>query len=241
MKIIIYSSLVLAFFLTSCKTEKKEATYKAIEAPVAKKTAKKMTIHGDTRTDDYFWMRLSDDQKNAETPDAQTQDVLDYLGAENEYIDKAMSHTEGLQTKLYDEIVGRIKKDDQSVPVSDRGYSYYTRYVEGDDYPLYCRKKIESNSKEEILLNTPKLAKGHSYYGVGRQSVSSNNNLMAFSIDTISRRRYAIYFKDLSTNKAIDDVLTNTTGSAVWANDNKTIFYSTKDPVTLRATEPLWT
>ena len=184
MKTSIYSLLALAFIFTSCKTEDKtpEAAYKSIETPVAKKVAKELTIHNDTRTDDYFWMRLSDDQKNAETPDEQTQDVLDYLDAENAYLDKAMSHTKDLQTKLYDEIVGRIKKDDASVPVKNRGYSYYTRYVKGDDYPLYCRKKLEENSKEEIMLNVPKLAEGHSYYGVGGRTISPNNNIIAYGI-----------------------------------------------------------
>ncbi|MFD2917721.1 S9 family peptidase [Psychroserpens luteus] len=237
MKTSIYSLLAITLLITSCKTEKKETetAYKSIETPVAKKIAKELTIHNDTRTDDYFWMRLSDEQKNAESPDEQTQDVLDYLGAENEYLDKAMSHTKDLQTKLYDEIVGRIKKDDASVPVSNRGYSYYTRFVEGDDYPLYCRKKLEDNSKEEIMLNVPELAKGHSYYELVGQSVSPNNKMIAFGVDTISRRRYTIYFKDLDKSKVIEDFLTNTTGSAVWANDNKTVFYTTKDPVTLRS------
>lgn len=237
MKTSIYSLLAITLLIISCKTEeqKAEAAYKSTETPVAKKIAKELTIHNDTRNDDYFWMRLSDEQKNAESPDEQTQDVLDYLGAENEYLDKAMSHTKDLQTKLYDEIVGRIKKDDASVPINNRGYSYYTRYVEGDDYPLYCRKKLEDNSKEEIMLNVTELAKGHSYYELVGQSVSPNNKMIAFGVDTISRRKYDIYFKDLDKGKVIEDFLTNTTGSAVWANDNKTVFYTTKDPVTLRS------
>ncbi|WP_439152389.1 S9 family peptidase [Winogradskyella sp.] len=235
MKKTIYLLLLVALIITSCKTEKEDLTYKGIEAPVAKKIAKELTIHDDTRIDNYFWMRLSDEQKNAETPDEQTQDVLDYLAAENEYLDKAMSHTKDLQTKLYDEIVGRIKKDDASVPVNNRGYSYYTRYVKGDDYPLYCRKKLEDNSKEEIMLDVPELAKGYSYYGVGRRSVSPNNNIIGYGIDTLSRRKYNIYFKNLSTGELLNDILKNTTGSAVWANDNKTVFYSTKDPTTLRS------
>ena len=235
MKTTFYSLLALTFVLTSCKTEEKEAAYKSAEAPVAKKIAKELTIHDDTRIDNYFWMRLSDDQKNAETPDEQTQDVLAYLEAENEYLDKAMSHTKDMQTKLYDEIVGRIKKDDESVPVNNRGYSYYTRYVEGDNYPLYCRKKLEDNSQEEIMLNVPELAKGHSYYGVGNQTISPNNAIIAYGVDTLSRRKYDLYFKNLNTKEMIVDVLKNTTGSAIWANDNKTVFYSTKDPITLRA------
>ena len=235
MKTTFYSLLAVTFVLTSCKTEEKEAAYKSAVAPVAKKIAKELTIHDDTRIDNYFWMRLSDDQKNAETPDEQTQDVLAYLEAENEYLDKAMSHTKDMQTKLYDEIVGRIKKDDESVPVNNRGYSYYTRYVEGDNYPLYCRKKLEDNSQEEIMLNVPELAKGHSYYGVGNQTISPNNAIIAYGVDTLSRRKYDVYFKNLNTSEMIIDVLKNTTGSAIWANDNKTVFYSTKDPITLRA------
>jgi oligopeptidase B len=235
MKTTFYSLLAVTFVLTSCKTEEKEAAYKSAVAPVAKKIAKELTIHDDTRIDNYFWMRLSDDQKNAETPDEQTQDVLAYLEAENEYLDKAMSHTKDMQTKLYDEIVGRIKKDDESVPVNNRGYSYYTRYVEGEDYPLYCRKKLEDNSQEEIMLNVPELAKGHSYYGVGNQTISPNNAIIAYGVDTLSRRKYDVYFKNLNTSEMIIDVLKNTTGSAIWANDNKTVFYSTKDPITLRA------
>lgn len=235
MKTTFYSLLAVTFVLTSCKTEEKEAAYKSAVAPVAKKIAKELTIHDDTRIDNYFWMRLSDDQKNTETPDEQTQDVLAYLEAENEYLDKAMSHTKDMQTKLYDEIVGRIKKDDESVPVNNRGYSYYTRYVEGEDYPLYCRKKLEDNSQEEIMLNVPELAKGHSYYGVGNQTISPNNAIIAYGVDTLSRRKYDVYFKNLNTSEMIIDVLKNTTGSAIWANDNKTVFYSTKDPITLRA------
>lgn len=133
-------------------------------------------------------MRLSDDQKNGETPDEHTQEVLDYLGAENEYLNASVKHTKGLQTMLYDEIIGRIKKDDQSVPVTYRGYCYYTQYVEGDDYPLYCRKNLENNSEEQIVLNVPVLAKGFSYYGVRSRSVSPNNAFIAYGVDTLSRR-----------------------------------------------------
>jgi oligopeptidase B len=235
MKTTFYSLLALPFILASCKTEQKEVDSKSLDTPLAKKITKELTMHNDTRTDDYFWMRLSDDQKNAATPDEHTRDVLDYLGVENEYLNESMKHTKSLQTKLYNELVGRIKKDDQSVPVTNRGYSYYTRYVEGDDYPLYCRKNLENNSEEQILLNVPELAKGFSYYGVGSRSVSPNNALIAYGVDTLSRRKYDIYFKELSTGKILTDVLINTTGSAIWANDNKTIFYSTKDPTTLRA------
>ncbi|GAA4271563.1 oligopeptidase B [Aquimarina gracilis] len=221
----------------SCNNENKTTTkpYQSLETPAAKKIAEELTAHGDTRIDNYFWMRLTDDQKNAETPDAQTQDVLDYLNAENDYKESAMKHTEGIQKKLYDEIVGRIKKDDSSVPYNDNGYSYYTRFEKGMDYALYCRKKLKENSKEEIMLNGPEMAKGYSYYGFGGRSISPDNKLLAFGIDTVSRRRYTIYFKNLETGELIKDKIENASGSgAVWANDNKTVFYASKDPVTLR-------
>ncbi|MDX1773673.1 MAG: S9 family peptidase [Oceanihabitans sediminis] len=234
MKKTMYTLCVLALVATSCKMEEKQTATNNVDAPVAKKIHKDLVAHGETRTDNYFWMRLSDEQKNAETPDAQTQDVLDYLKAENEFLTKTMSHTEQLQQKIYDEMVNRIKKDDASVPVTDNGYSYYVRYEEGEDYALFCRTIVGEDTKEEIILNGPKMAKGHAYYGIGSRSVSPNNELMAFGIDTISRRQYTIYFKDLKTGELLSDKLSNTGGSAVWANDNKTVFYTTKDPETLR-------
>ena len=226
--------LLFAIILVGCKTNE-EKPPSTVNTPVAKKIPKELTLHDDTRIDNYFWMRLSDDQKNAENPDSQTQDVLDYLNQENEYLEGVMSHTNELQDQLYDEMVSRIKKDDQSVPVKDNGYLYYTRFEEGGDYALYCRKKIDGDGKEEIIFNGPEMAKGYAYYGIGRQSVSEDNKLMAFAIDTVSRRRYTIYFKNLATGEVLSDNLSNTSGSATWANDNKTVFYTTKDPETLRA------
>ncbi len=234
MKTSFYSVFALIVIFTSCKEKETPKPYLSMEAPVAKQIAEKLTIHNDTRIDNYFWMRLSDEQKNAETPDAQTQDVLDYLNAENEYLNNAMAHTKAFQTKLYDEIVARIKKDDQSVPVNDNGYSYYTRYEKGADYALFCRKKLEDSAKEEIMLNVPEMAKGHSYYGVGGKSVSPDNTMIAYGIDTVSRRQYTLYFKSLETGELLNDKLRNTGGSATWANDGKTIFYTIKDPQTLR-------
>ena len=231
MKSAIY--LLTALFLIGCKTDYKETEH-LIKPPIAKIQSEELSIHGDTRIDDYFWMRLSDDQKNAETPDAQTQDVLDYLNAENTYLEDVMSHTDSLQNVLYNEIVGRIKKDDESVPVTHNGYSYYTKYTKGNDYPLYCRSKIGSDT-EDIILNGPALSKGLAYFGIGDQAVSTNNTLLAYAVDTISRRQFTIFFKNLETNSLLDDKLENTDGSAVWANDNKTVFYTTNDPETLRS------
>ena len=227
--------LLLAMLIVGCKTNEETNALLLVDAPVAKKIAKELTLHNDTRIDNYFWMRLSDEQKNAENPDRQTQDVLDYLNSENDYLEEVMGHTNELQNKLYDEMVSRIKKDDQSVPVKDNGYLYYTRFEEGGDYALYCRKRIDSDGKEEIIFNGPEMAKGYAYYGIGSQSVSEDNKLMAFAIDTVSRRRYNIYFKNLETGEQYSDMLSNTSGRATWANDNKTVFYTTKDPETLRA------
>ncbi|WP_299779594.1 S9 family peptidase [uncultured Formosa sp.] len=232
MKSIIY--ILTVFLFIGCKSDQKEVITPVIQPPIAKIDSKELIIHGDTRVDDYFWMRLSDEQKKATIPDVQTQDVIDYLNAENEYLDKVMSHTDSLQTILYDEIIGRIKKDDESVPVNHNGYAYYSKYKKGNDYALYCRSKLGSD-KEEIMLNGPELSKSLAYFGMGNQEVSSNNKLLAYAVDTISRRQYTIYFKNLVTGNYLEDRLENTAGSAVWANDNKTVFYSTKAPETLRS------
>jgi len=229
---LILASLVL--LTVGCNSEEKEME-KSIEAPVAKIEPKELTIHGDTRVDNYFWMRLSDEQKEAENPDQQTTDVVDYLNAENAYLKEVMEHTEALQDSLFNEIKSRIKEDDQSVPVTVNGYSYYTRYEKGADYPLYCRKSLDANAEEEIMLNGPEMAEGYSYFAIGGRSVSENNELLAYSVDTVSRREYTIRIKNLETGEILDDRIENTSGGITWANDNKTIFYTKKDPVTLRS------
>lgn len=230
MKRIIYLITVLLFI--GCST-----TENMIPAPKAKKIEKTIITHGDSRVDDYFWMRLTDEQKEAKTPDAQTQDVLDYLNAENDYLKQVMKPTEKLQKTLYEEIVGRIKQDDESVPVKVNGYVYYSRFEKGEDYPLSCRKKGDQSGTEEVLLNMPKMAKGHNYFSVGNQSVSENNELLAYSVDLVSRRQYTIHFKNLVTGEIYADEIKNTTGGITWANDHKTIFYTKQDPITLRSNE----
>ena len=209
---------------------------------MAKKVPFEMTEHGDTRVDDYFWMRLSDAQKEAETPDAQTQDVLDYLAAENDYIDSKLAHTEGLQQTLFDEIVGRIKKDDRSVPVRNRGYWYYSRYEEGKEYAINCRKPagdevryVDCAGEEEVMFDQNVMAEGHDYFAMGGMRVSDDNNLVAFGVDTVSRRQYTVRFKDLSTGELLADEIPLTTGGATWAADNKSVFYTRKDHQTMRS------
>lgn len=206
-----------------------------IQAPVAKKVRKEMKEHGNTRVDDYFWMRLSDEQKKAAQPDAQTQDVLDYLNAENDYLDTMMADTKELQAKLYDEIVGRINQTDMSVPTKIDGYWYYTRFEEGKEYPFICRKPESLDNDEEVMLNGPEMAAGYSYFAIGGRSVSPDNKLLAYGVDTVSRRQYTVYVKNLETGEILKDRIPETTGGATWANDNKTLFYTKKDPVTLRS------
>ena len=226
------SIMIAVILLISCSRTKQTNKMKP---PIAEKVKKELTLHDDTRIDNYFWMRLTDEQKNAKEPDGQTKKVLDYLNAENAYTDAVMKHSEDFQQELYDEIVGRIKQDDETVPYFDNGYYYYTRYEEGKEYPLYCRKKRSLEAEEVIMLNVNELAEGYEYFSATGLSVSPDNKLLAYGTDTVSRRRYTIYFKNLETGELLDDQIPNTTGGSVWANDNKTVFYTVKNMETLRS------
>jgi oligopeptidase B len=206
-----------------------------IKAPIAEKIPSEIEVHGDIRIDNYFWMRLSDQQKEAEDKDEQTNKVEAYLNAENTYYDKVTSHTNGFQKLLFEEMKSRIKEDDESVPYKDNGYFYSTKYKKGEQYPVFTRKKETLKAKEELLFDVNEFAKGHDYYQLGGLNVSPNNELVAFAVDTISRRQYVIQVKNLVTGELYKDVITNTTGGSVWANDNKTLFYTKKDPVSLRS------
>jgi oligopeptidase B len=159
--------------------------------------------------------------------------VVDYLAAENKYYDTMMSGTKTLQEKLYNEMKARIKEKDESVPVFKNGYYYYSRVEEGKDYFVYCRKKGTLDAKEEVLLDVNKMAEGHNYFSATGFDVSPDNKLMAYGIDMLSRRQYKIYVKNLETGTVLTDEVSNTEGDPVWANDNKTFFYTSKNPVTL--------
>ena len=232
-------SLHFLFLLTivvlSCETGKKTAEEQIPQPPSPEKIPHELSAHGSKRIDNYYWMKLSEAQKNASEKDEQTQKVLDYLDAENDYLEKKLKHTEALQEKLYKEMVGRIKQDDESVPYRDNGYWYYNRYEEGKEYPIYCRRKGDLKSPEEVLLNVNEMADGYAYFHVRGLKVSEDNNLLAYGVDTVSRRRYTLYLKDLRTGKVIDRPVPNTEGYVAWANDNKTFFYTMKDSVTLRS------
>jgi len=204
-------------------------------APTADKKSIKLEKHGDVRIDDYFWMRLSDEQKKAELKDEQTLNVVDYLNEENTYYEKVSAYTKDFQEVLFQEMKGRIKEDDSSVPYKDNGYYYITSYKTGNQYPIYSRKKDSLEANQEIIFDVNQMAKGFDYYQLGGLNISENNKLVVFATDTISRRQYTLRVKNLETGEIYKDIIENTTGGSVWANDNKTIFYTKKDPVTLRS------
>lgn len=216
----------------SCKnndTVKKEPVKwpEGVAAPVAEKKNKELTAHGDTRIDEYYWM--NDYFKKG--PDSTK--VVDYLKAENAYLDTMMSGTKKFQEELFAEMKGRIKEKDESVPVLNNGYYYYSRTEEGKQYYKYCRKKGSLDAPEEILLDADKMAEGSGYFSATGFSVSPDNKLMAYGIDKLSRRQYTIYIKNLETGEILKDEIKGTGGNAVWAADNKTLFYTSNNQVTL--------
>ncbi len=194
------------------------------EAPKAKIIPKKLKKHNEIRIDNYFWLN---DRENPE--------VIDYLNQENAYYESMTAHTKDFQKELFEEMKGRIKEDDQSVPYLYNGYYYITRFEKGQDYPIYSRKKGSLEAKEEILFDCNELAKGHSFFQLGGLSVSPDNRFASFGTDMVGRRIYTIKIKNLDTNEILSDTIENTTGGSVWANDNQTLFYTRQDKVTLRA------
>jgi oligopeptidase B len=215
----------LIFVPLGCKKgEEIKTPSETANPPVAKIIPKELTAHGHTRIDNYYWLN------QRENPE-----VIAYLEDENAYKEAAMAHTKGMQENLFHEIVGRIKKTDMSVPSKDQGYFRYTRYEGDGEYPIYCRKKGSLDAEEEIVLNVNDMAEGHDYYSVAGYSTSSDDNLIAYGVDTVSRRLYTLYFMDLTTGKIFDEQIPNSSGRAAWANDNKTVFYMLKDTTTLRS------
>ncbi len=209
-------------FAVSCKNSNSKMMKK--EAPVAKKQPKELVKHDDVRVDDYYWMK-----------DREDKEVIAHLEKENAYYAEMTAHTKDFQDALFNEMKGRIKEDDQSVPYKNNGYWYITRYEKGKEYPIYSRKKGSLDAAEEILFDCNELAKGHDYFNLGSFSISPDNRLAAFSVDTVSRRKYTLQVKDLNTGEILADKVENTAGNAVWAADNKTIFYTKQDDVTLRS------
>ncbi len=237
MRIISLFSLVLILpLIFSCNEGNKSEiamTEKEVTYPIAEKQDSVITTHGDSRMDPYFWMRLTDEQKIATKPDKQTKQVLAYLDGENDYTNQELKETEQLQDKLYKEMVGRVKQNDESVPYFKNKYWYYTRYEEGQEYPIYCRKEGSLEATEEIILDVNKEAEGYDYYSARGLAISPDNKILAFNEDTLSRRIYAIRFKNLETGAYLDDQIPNSDGGGAWANDNQTFFYTSKNKVSL--------
>ncbi|HAA14024.1 MAG TPA: oligopeptidase B [Cytophagales bacterium] len=190
--------------------------------PVAEKRPHHMTHHGITRTDEYYWLNQREDEQ-----------VLAYLRAENEYKEAVMQPLQGLQEALFDELKGRIKENDETVPYKLDEYWYYVRFVEGGEYPIYCRKEGSLDAEEEVVANGNELAKGHSYFEMTTQ-VSPDHKLVAIPMDTVGRRIYDVKIKNLETGEFLPDVIKGVTNNVAWANDSQTLFYTSQDAETLR-------
>lgn len=195
----------------------------SLVAPIAIKKPHPLIIHNRTRIDDYYWLK-----------ERENKEVIDYLTQENDYLTAVMNPVKDFQNSLFEEMKARIQEQDESVPYKDGNYFYYSKYVEGGEYPIYCRKKESLDGKEEILLNGNEMAKGHKYFNIGGFEVSDNEQILAFGTDTISRRNYILQFKNLKTGELLNDKIDLTEGgSYAWAADNKTIFYIIRDQQTL--------
>lgn len=208
-------------FAAACKTIKMSENTK--KPPIATKIQKELSIHGDKRIDNYYWLNQRDNPE-----------VIKYLNAENDYYKAMTKHTDAFQEALFDEIKSRIKEDDESVPYKKNGYYYIVRYNIGAQYPIHIRKQNDLNQPDEVLFDVNEMAKGQEYFNLGGINVSPNNELVVFGIDNVGRRIYTLQIKNLITGAVLDDKIENTTGSSVWAADNKTIFYTKKNPITLR-------
>ena len=175
-----------------------------------------MTVHGDTRIDNYFWLR-----------DRKDSDTIAYLEAENAYTKEKLQHTEALQAALYAEMLGRIQQTDLSVPVKRDEFFYYTRTEEGKQYAIHCRKK--GPGPEEILLDCNQLAEGHKYFRLGAFVASPHHSLLAYSVDFEGDEKYTVRVKNLDTGELLADEIPNTSYTVEWAADNATFFYTTLD------------
>jgi oligopeptidase B len=185
--------------------------------PVAKRVPKTDVIHGDTRVDDYFWLR-----------EKESPEVIAYLEAENAYTDANLKGTEDFQKTLYDEMLGRIQETDLSVPYKQDGWYYYARTEEGKQYPIYCRKPGSLDADEQITLDLNVLAEGLAFLSLGAYAVSDDGNLLAYSTDVTGFREYTLHVKDLRTGELLPDTIEKV-GGVHWAADNKTLFYTTED------------
>ena len=227
-----YLPAIAIVLIASCNTKtemKKESIQwpEKVQAPVADIKPHTRILHGDTVIDNYYWM--IDYFKKG--PDSNK--VVEYLKAENAFLDTMMSGTKKLQADLFTEMKARIKEKDESVPYFKNGYYYYSRTEDGKQYYKYCRKKGNLEAKEEILLDVDAMAEGKPYFSVSGMEISEDNKLMAYGVDEVSRRQYNIHIKNLETGEVYKDAVKGTGGDPCWANDNKTLFYTFNNPETL--------
>lgn len=211
-------SLLLMALLAAPALAQRPEPPRPAERPVA------LTHHGVTRIDPFYWMRDRDDPE-----------VLAHLHAENAYTDAVLAPVADLREELFREIVGRIQQDDASAPYFENGFYYYTRFEEGQEYPIYARRRGSLDAPEEVLLDVNRLAEGHAYYHVRSIAVSDDGRRLAFAADTVGRRLYRLFVKDLTTGETLPQSLYPTTGNVVWAADGATLFVGRQDPQTLRA------
>ena len=208
----------LALFFTEACSKKKES-YEAFTPPIAKKIPKKLSLHGHTRVDNYYWMRERDNPE-----------VIAYLEEENNYAKKVMADTEDLQEKLIDEFLHSEKQQDQPIPYRAGEYLYYERFEQGSDYPIYCRKKGSMEADEEIILDADRLAEGHDVFAMASFQISPRQDILAFGMDTTGDRDlFTFSFKDLETGDLLPDVIPDIHRLTAWANDNRTFFYIKND------------
>jgi oligopeptidase B len=209
---------------TETATSSDDAAIDAVpRPPVARRESVEHVLHGDHRVDHYAWLR----QK--ENPD-----VIAYLEAENAYTDAILQPTEQLQEKLYQEMLGRIRQTDLTVPYRLRGYLYFTRTEEGKQYPLHFRQRESEGSPEELLLDLNQLAVGHSFLALGSLDVSDDDCLLAYSLDTTGYRQYLLHVKDLGSGAVLPKRIERVT-SVAWAADNHSLFYTVEDEITKRS------
>ncbi|MGG4692767.1 S9 family peptidase [Proteus mirabilis] len=215
---------MMAILITATPTMAQTEKDVIMMPPKANKIPHVMTEHGDTRTDNYYWLR--DDARK-------DKQVIDYLKAENAYTESVMAAGKTLENTLYNEMVERMAQNDASVPYDYNGYTYQTIYQEGKDFPIYQRKPIGSDGEWEILVDGNERAKGHEFYQLGDLSISPDNKRIAIAEDKEGRRNYTVAYKDLADKTWQENVLTNISANLVWANDSQTLFYVDKDPQTL--------
>jgi len=213
-------SLALIVWLTGCHPRQ-------LTPPMAKIEPNTTIVLGDTLVDNYAWLR---EKTNPE--------VLQYLEDENAYTRAMMKSTKRFQKKLYKEMLNRIKETDESVPVKIDSFYYYNRTVKGRQYPIYCRKQGTLDAKEEILLDQNALAAGQKYCVIGEFKVSPDHNLLAFAVDFNGSEKHLLIFKDLNTGRMLPDTIRDVSYGLEWANDNRTIFYTTLD--TILRPDKLW-